>query len=315
MCLSGMLVALIAAFIWMPVQAAETKTSPNDQEKVAGTPIDDLSNAHDYATVDIKTLNVWERTFVPEARKKEIFHALLNSVEWKQHMKLYDREQKKLFPVKDDAFCRRLLSDLKSWKNVEIVEPEFSANRYVVPAFDDWRQSCPKLVPHDGFPNPYLGTHNFKSFRLPELGSDERLFYVQGYLPKTDIDAAGRLKPESSIVSYILSQGKPFMPDGSGTYSIINLKQCKRTVGFGTDNPRSFEYFTAGSGLRYSDSALVRINGHPYLVSGSASYVGSVNERRFFRIFDFKPTSQRIQPALCKFDIGFKLSPELYRKD
>lgn len=293
-----------------------------EQEKVAGMPVDDLSKAHDYDTVDIKTLNVWERTFLPEWRKKPIFDAMLNGVKWKQHVRIPDGKNEELVLVSDEdaVLCDKLLSDLQNWNNVEFIEPEFSANRYVAPEFDEWRRRCPKMVPHRYSLSVTIGTHNFKSYRLPELAANERLFYVQGNAGAHYMDAAGRLIPKSSMTQYLLNQGLSFKPDGQGHYSIVDLEQCKKVSNVPGLNTRSFEYYSKndrGLGL-YRESAVFRIAGQSYVVSGHASNPDIDKERRL-KIANFNRPDRTIRRRYCTFSYGDyenqRMMPELYEKD
>lgn len=273
------LVALVAC----PVVAAADSAAP-----------DGLENKHDYASVDISTLDGWELTYVPEARKKPIFDAILKGVNWRL------RED-----GKQASFCKDVHHRLLAWDGVEIIEPSIRANRYGDPAFKSWREQCPEMDPHksqiQGHHRGYFydrgiayGSSHFKVFGMPRdvLGANQVLFYYMGSEPDDIMDRLGNYLGTGS---YAVS--------GSGNYRVINLRTCEVTSNLRNMPSVSFSYFTPHANKSYAESAVFRIGDDYYVVGSRRSTIP--RDSGYLIYYRLSKISTLMAEPDCVFDYNF----------
>lgn len=223
-----------------------------------------LENKHDYATVDISTLDGWELTYVPEARKKPIFDAILKGVNWR----LRD-------DVKQAPFCEDVHRRLMAWDDVEIIEPTIRANRYGDPLFRPWHEQCPDMDPHKATAQRYhrgylydigivFGSSHFKVFEIPHstLNINRVLLYFRGNVRDKFMDRYGK---------YI--QSEPYIVSGSGHYRVVDLETCKVTSTLRNIPSIPFPYYQPFAKKTYSESVVLRIGGEYFAVGGNRSPV------------------------------------------
>jgi len=228
-----------------------------------------LENKRDYSTVDISTLNEWEKTFVPDARKEPILKHILSVVDWE------------LKPGAEQApYCASVFEKLKKWEDVEIIEPTIRTNSYGDPVFGEWHRKCPDFIPHKqkiitpGAASPYYGTHHFKIYHFFQgiLNEGEVLFYFQGGAPPYYLDRYG-------------NKGKKRLthPNGSGWYRVIDLMKCDAKLTFRSLPSQAFSFFPRKKDLPYWSSAVLRLNDRMIIVGAQISdltgnYMLNVNQ-------------------------------------
>lgn len=253
---------------------------------------DDLSTAHDYATVDIATLSTLELTFVPENRKKEIFNHIFSDVKWSPRPGISNARQ-----------CPALLSKLTSWSDIEIVEPTIRANAYGAPAFSEWRSKCPKLTPHEDretIDGRVYGTHDFKVFTPPALlgKKDVALFYYQGNEPEAFIDRLGQLR--TSNYTY----------DGTGKYRFVDLSSCKIAATALGAAPEDFSYYKWASIGSIAEGVVIKSDKDLMLVTATRI---SGTKAGFLAMYDLSTPPSGVANSLagqdkkpaCEFDATF----------
>lgn len=241
---------------------------------------EDWSKKHDYATVDISTLEPLELTFVPEWRKESILKALLAGTRWELRKDVRQAPQ-----------CMALLEDLRAWKGVEIVEPTIRANRYGDPAFASWRRQCPNFDPHkdDANGETTYGSHHFKVFEVPELKKDQVVFYFQGNPPSRFMDRLGNLLIDGYI--YL----------GAGQYRTIDLNACKVTAWLARPtSPVSFSHYVSKARGYRTEGVVIKLNQRHKIVTLS---LGSSSPLFYGRVVIYPITSsttEGIEPE-CEF--------------
>ena len=208
-----------------------------------------LADKHDYNTVDISTLNRWEYTFVPEARKEPVFRQAYTLFDW----------------VVDDhypqaEFCQGLHDQVLAWDDVEILEPVLRANRYGDPKFKDWHDTCPGFFPHvfteeetHDFRVRY-GSNHFKVFELPDgvLRKDEVLLYFHDYRRAEFIDGYGET----------LIGPAEYAIDNEGSYRVVNPQSCEIKYSIGHTSTNPFSYYEVQRSV--SEHVLLKAKGGVY---------------------------------------------------
>lgn len=243
-----------------------------------------LENKHDYSTVDISTLNEWEKTFVPDARKEPILKHILSVVDWE------------LKPGAEQApYCSNIMDKLQKWEDVEIVEPAIRTNSYGDAVFSEWHQKCPGFIPHErdivtpGEASPYYGTHHFKIYDFPQgtLKDGESLFYFQGGAPPYYLDGYGN-KGERQITHL----------SGVGDYRIIDLEACKIVYDFRSVPAWAFSYPSENPKDSFQESSLLKVKGTYYVVGGNIS---PVIGNHFIALYRLSKPEGFLQESGCWF--------------
>jgi len=242
-----------------------------------------LESKHDYTTVDISTLDGWEQTYVPDARKKPIFDIILG-MKWKLKE-----------GVDQAPYCTELHQRLTAWEDVELVEPTFRTNSYGDPLFSNWHEKCPKMKPHmsEGASKTasatYYGSNHFKVFELPPVtgGEQQAILYFQGNAPFTFMDAFGNLL-----------RGDSYQPMSSGRYRVIDLNSCRIKHVLQNMPASAFAYYFGSAKSPYAESAVFRIGGEYFVVGSSPPIITDFGFLNYHKISTF---SEYLEKPDCIF--------------
>lgn len=243
-----------------------------------------LENKYDYATVDISTLNEWEKTFVSDARKEPILKHILSVVDWQ------------LKPDAEQApYCASVFDKLLKWEDVKIVEPTFRTNSYGGLVFSEWHEKCPGFIPHKSKGSyrsaaaVYYNSHHFKVYEFPEtmLPLGQALFYGQGNPSYFSIDGYGN-KGERHFGN----------PDGRGRYRIVDIENCATKQIFRSLPSTAFSYPPRTSKLPYAESLVMEIIGRYFIV---AAQISGVTKNHFLHVNQLGPNSDYVRDPDCRF--------------